>query len=175
MAEIAKPRTLLGRCRRLGHCGYIDCICDVDPTDPRDMAALRLEEVAQDATDGDLPMTKPRRDFYWKWPVDGQSWFAWAFQLWIEVDRLARRAAQLSSSGGRAWTKRRMDSPSAILTEKGERPMEKLIEKYEEEKRVMLECVRLNPRENGSSIYMQMAIIADRKANALRLAAQLQK
>jgi hypothetical protein len=37
-------RTLLGRCRRLGHCGYIDCICDVDPTDPRDMAQLRSEE-----------------------------------------------------------------------------------------------------------------------------------
>lgn len=25
-------------------------------------------------------MTKPRRDFYWKWPSDGQAWFAWAFQ-----------------------------------------------------------------------------------------------
>jgi hypothetical protein len=38
-------RTLLGRCRRLGHCSYIDCICDVDPTDPRDMAALKEEEI----------------------------------------------------------------------------------------------------------------------------------
>ncbi len=42
--DAAKPRMLLGRCRRLGRCGYIDCICDVDPTDPRDMAALREEE-----------------------------------------------------------------------------------------------------------------------------------
>jgi hypothetical protein len=45
--------------------------------------------------------------------------------------------------------------------------MQKLIEKYEEEKRVMLECARLNPREDGSSIYMQLAIAADKKANAL--------
>ncbi|MEH2501274.1 hypothetical protein V1290_000085 [Bradyrhizobium sp. AZCC 1578] len=35
---------LLGRCRRLGHCGFIHCVCDVDPTDPRDMAKLRNEE-----------------------------------------------------------------------------------------------------------------------------------
>lgn len=42
--KMGKPLTLLGRCRRLGHCGYIDCICDVDPTDPRDMANLRGEE-----------------------------------------------------------------------------------------------------------------------------------
>ena len=23
---------------------------------------------------------RPRREFYWKWPSDGASWFAWAFQ-----------------------------------------------------------------------------------------------
>jgi hypothetical protein len=51
--------------------------------------------------------------------------------------------------------------------------MEKLIEKYEEEKRAMLECARLNPHEDGGSIYMQMAIMADKKANALRLAQSL--
>ena len=37
-------RILLGRCRRLRHCGYVQCVCDVDPTDPRDMAELRSEE-----------------------------------------------------------------------------------------------------------------------------------
>jgi hypothetical protein len=45
----------MGRCRRLGHCGYIDCVCDVDPTDPRDMAALRREEEAL------ADMTKDRK------------------------------------------------------------------------------------------------------------------
>lgn len=25
-------------------------------------------------------MTKPRRQFFWRWPRDGQSWFLWAFQ-----------------------------------------------------------------------------------------------
>jgi len=25
-------------------------------------------------------MRRPERVFYWKWPVDGQAWFAWAFQ-----------------------------------------------------------------------------------------------
>lgn len=40
----APSRILLGRCRRLGHCGFVQCVCDVDPTDPRDMAALRSEE-----------------------------------------------------------------------------------------------------------------------------------
>lgn len=45
-----------------------------------------------------------------------------------------------------------------------------LIAILEEEKRAMLECARLNPRETGNSIYMQMAIWADKKANALRLA-----
>lgn len=43
-------RTLLSRCRRLGHCGFIACVCDVDPTDPRDMAALRKEEDAFSTT-----------------------------------------------------------------------------------------------------------------------------
>jgi hypothetical protein len=64
------------------------------------------------------PVTKPRRDFYWR--VAGR----WAGlvrmgvpELRIEVDHLARRAAQLSSSGGRAGTKWRMDSPSAFVTE----------------------------------------------------------
>lgn len=51
--------------------------------------------------------------------------------------------------------------------------MEKLIEKYEEEKRAMLECARLNPREDGSSIYMQLAIMAEKKINALRLSQSL--
>ena len=48
--------------------------------------------------------------------------------------------------------------------------MNELIEKYEHEKAAMLECARLNSRETGNSIYMQLAIIADKKANALRLA-----
>ena len=29
---------------------------------------------------GKHPMRRPERVFYWKWPVDGQAWFAWAFQ-----------------------------------------------------------------------------------------------
>ncbi len=51
--------------------------------------------------------------------------------------------------------------------------MEKLIEKLEEEKRAMLKCCRLNPRETGNSIYMQLAIIADKKIAALRLAGSM--
>ena len=47
--------------------------------------------------------------------------------------------------------------------------MEKTIEQLEEEKRAMLECARLNPRETGNSIYTQLAIIADKKIAALRL------
>lgn len=23
---------------------------------------------------------RPRRQFYWRWPSDGQTWFMWAFQ-----------------------------------------------------------------------------------------------
>lgn len=45
-----------------------------------------------------------------------------------------------------------------------------MIDRYEEEARAMLECARLNPREDGSSIYMQMAIMADRRAQALKRA-----
>lgn len=51
--------------------------------------------------------------------------------------------------------------------------MEKLIDKYEEEKRVSLECARLNPMETGNSIFMQMAIMADKKINALQLSQSL--
>ena len=47
--------------------------------------------------------------------------------------------------------------------------IEAKIAKLEEEKRVMLECTRLYQRETGNSIYMQLAIIADKKINALRL------
>jgi hypothetical protein len=48
-------------------------------------------------------------------------------------------------------------------------PIEAKIAKLEKEKRVMLECANLSPRETGHSIYMQLAIIADKKINALRL------
>lgn len=37
-------RTFLSRCQRLGHCGFApNCVCDVDPTDPRDTASWRKE------------------------------------------------------------------------------------------------------------------------------------
>lgn len=42
------PRTFLGRCQRLGHCGFApNCFCEVDPTDPRDIAAWIREEAIE--------------------------------------------------------------------------------------------------------------------------------
>jgi hypothetical protein len=46
--------------------------------------------------------------------------------------------------------------------------MKTLIDELEEEKRAMLECAFLNPRETGNSIYMQLAIIADKKIAELK-------
>lgn len=72
------------------------------------------------------PVTKPRRDFYWKWPVDEQAWFAWAFQnygsKWIvwRVGPLNYRVqvAEPGQNGG--WIGRaRLNGPVGQQPERG--------------------------------------------------------
>jgi len=45
--------------------------------------------------------------------------------------------------------------------------IEKAIARLEKEKRIMLKCADLNPREDGSSYYMQRAIQCDKEIAAL--------
>lgn len=44
------PRTFLARCQRLRLCGFApNCVCDVDPTDPRDIAVWEAEQLESTA------------------------------------------------------------------------------------------------------------------------------
>lgn len=42
-------RTFLSRCQRLRQCGFApNCVCDVDPTDPRDVAEWQAEPLREE-------------------------------------------------------------------------------------------------------------------------------